>query len=88
VHRDNGYFGFRNAKSGTYLGHNAFGIRAEATRFQGWTRVLHGDGESFGRVSVADAALVAGAVDCFGHGDGRGLEARPHGDTVWEFVEA
>lgn len=82
----NGYFGFVNTKSGTYLGHNGKKdeIHASAVECKGWecfTPRSHPDGgyqlltpyygSTLKMVSVAD--------------DGRSLVRRPHGTTLWTF---
>jgi len=84
---DSGYLGFHNTKSGTYLGHNEWAMRATSTRFTSWesfTARAHPQGgyqlhmpRWWYRLKIVVVAS-----------DGCGLEARNHGETRWEFVKA
>ncbi|KAL7927037.1 hypothetical protein ACQKWADRAFT_95795 [Trichoderma austrokoningii] len=82
----NGYFGFVNKKSGTYLGHNGSKdeIHASAVKLKGWecfTPRSHPDGGYQLLTPYYESMLKMVCVA----DDGRSLVRRTHGTTLWNF---
>ncbi|KAF6839488.1 hypothetical protein CPLU01_01908 [Colletotrichum plurivorum] len=85
VERD-GYFGFQNPASGTYLGHDGnHVIHAKQYHLEAWERFTprrHPDG---GYQLLSPWFHQVLQVLCVA-GDGQNLVRRNHGITRWEFV--
>lgn len=82
----NGYFGFQNAQTGRYMGHDGKGgVCASALKLDLWELWTPRQHEEGGYLLLSPHWLASLRMLCV-EGDGSSLVRRGHGSTLWEFV--